>query len=615
MSSKSRYQQMFASTLFKEAPKNIKDNIQENINWARKTLKKDDKITWFLRIFKYRMLKSAMNVSSDGANEAIFPDFENGKRQTTLMPVSDSKWIKKFENEHDASASDILENLMTERAMEDLSLRLEHFMDLRIHSVKNHAFDSQSPSQILDELGDLEQEWMDKTANRSLEEYGEVVMETKDGYTWFDLQTPGCKREGDAMHHCGNGYGRPGQNVYSLRSRDPLRDNHWIPHVTLIMNDVSKGHTGEIKGYGNEKPDEKYWPSIVEFLKTDLVNKMDGGGYKPQNNFMLSDLSTEEIKEISEVKPSLVSFYDHWLFNGKEVNERVINGLSEAIGLSEEDKERNAIEIFSGDDLEDFADTFKLKELGRYVETIKEGYFDVGDVAIDEYECETVLDNLISENHEIIGIVQAYLERNYAEILEDEGIDISSGSGILKAGIFIEDYESDSTIQEALLRASESSAESGAYSELYDAVKATMDAVNTTLECNGLSYEHINDKWKFELSPQDLLKRYHAINEEYGKNYSDEDIIDCVKEEIRDNESFSDLDVPYYGFSGEDRESLKERLLEVLFENLDDFQKELEAEKSQEIVLKSPFTTEQNRESAEKMFIKKHSKKEPEMEI
>jgi hypothetical protein len=124
------------------------------------------------------------------------------------------------------------------------------------------------------------------------------------GYYWVCLDKGSCEEEGDAMGHCGNGGGSPGDIVWSMR------DPKGIPHLTFIVNDKM---LGESKGFGNNKPEAKYHPHIAAFLLgndsgVNIIDHIKGGGYKPEANFHFKDFDKETQQKVLAVKPYIVDF-------------------------------------------------------------------------------------------------------------------------------------------------------------------------------------------------------------------------------------------------------------------------------------------------------------------
>lgn len=143
---------------------------------------------------------------------------------------------------------------------------------------------------------------------------GKEVLNFPDGYSWVDLERGYCDIESETMGHCGNRGSIQGDTILSLR------DKQNRPHLTFILN---KGNLGEMKGKNNDKPNSKYHPYIIELLKMPIINKIVGGGYLPQNNFKLEDLTKEQAEEIVKVNNNLEENYLKILVHNKwEVSEK-----------------------------------------------------------------------------------------------------------------------------------------------------------------------------------------------------------------------------------------------------------------------------------------------------
>lgn len=130
---------------------------------------------------------------------------------------------------------------------------------------------------------------------------GRVIIDLNDirgfaGWKWVSLDTGFCKKEGEAGGHCGNISHSEGDNILSLR------DNNNRVHLTFINN---KGILGEMKGRGNAKPSSRYHPAIIKLLLSNYIGSIRGGGYAPQNNFALTDLSPQEQEMIKKQKPMI----------------------------------------------------------------------------------------------------------------------------------------------------------------------------------------------------------------------------------------------------------------------------------------------------------------------
>lgn len=147
-----------------------------------------------------------------------------------------------------------------------------------------------------------------KASGTVLNEDGIVIMTFDDGYYWIDLETNYCKDEANAMGHCAS---TDSDTLLSLRIKQS-------PHVTVAF-DYNNGHYGgtihQMKGRNNKKPVEKYHKYIMELLKLPnvgewvtipenvneskyIVSGFEHDQYAPEEDFHISDLTGEQIKEI-----------------------------------------------------------------------------------------------------------------------------------------------------------------------------------------------------------------------------------------------------------------------------------------------------------------------------
>lgn len=137
-----------------------------------------------------------------------------------------------------------------------------------------------------------------------------TVVDCGDGWAWQDINKSYCEKEGASMMHCGNvvGQTQTHQRIFSLRKN--VGGNDWIPFLTFIYNPQNKS-LGEMKASGNTKPPAKYHPMIVKLLsakdkkRKPLIEWVKGGGYRPEANFQLSDLSAADIAKLKKSNKAL----------------------------------------------------------------------------------------------------------------------------------------------------------------------------------------------------------------------------------------------------------------------------------------------------------------------
>jgi hypothetical protein len=290
-----------------------KKTIDKYITWAKQTLKKNDRIVWFLRFVRIELAGKIKHKNSAEELARLNKKLGTSYTMGDMIPIN---------------------NLMT---------NLQHYTTVPSPELQKIVFDKQSPSELMQQMSEIEEEWkgsanddadakeMDK-AGRLLrpDDAHEIVMSFPDGFVWFDLKKRGCPEEANAMGHCGNGSGRHGETVLSLRKPIKMGDRmKWYPVCTFILD--QHGMLGEMKGRNNDKPVARYHKYIVPLLMSERIKGIKGGGYMPENNFKLSDLPEEEAEELLEQKPELGDvemLYDKEGMT-ERVQEMVFMGLNE----------------------------------------------------------------------------------------------------------------------------------------------------------------------------------------------------------------------------------------------------------------------------------------------
>jgi hypothetical protein len=121
------------------------------------------------------------------------------------------------------------------------------------------------------------------------------------GYYWVDLETKDCDEESKRMGHCGRSAG----NLYSLRLTSPIENTKFSKNKSLVTASVNdSGVLLQMKGPHNKKPSEELHPYIVPFILNDIVREF-GSEYQSSEDFSLTDLPEDKIKEVYDQKPDL----------------------------------------------------------------------------------------------------------------------------------------------------------------------------------------------------------------------------------------------------------------------------------------------------------------------
>jgi hypothetical protein len=103
----------------------LRQQIEFDITWARKTLRKNDRIVWFLRWVKVWLISTA---TGSGVAAAAFPGAL--QRQDPRLGAAPGQ-----------------DDLMGSPALKQ---QLEHFLSLPIPEIQNYVFRAESPRQLFD---------------------------------------------------------------------------------------------------------------------------------------------------------------------------------------------------------------------------------------------------------------------------------------------------------------------------------------------------------------------------------------------------------------------------------------------------------------------------------
>lgn len=201
------------------------------------------------------------------------------------------------------------------------AIELQHMLSLPIPELQEYLRNV-SPNEkwhvVARTAHELEKEWQNRNKN-----WIDITDELKDNsiieflkfdgdMSWFNLQRPYCEQEGFAMGHCGNKAAFSyTDKVLSLREIKREKGGKVMskPHLTFILRGGE--YLGEMKGRANSKPSEKFHPYIMSLLTYQrngkyMIKGIEGGGYRPENNFDLEDLSDANLKELTEERPDLI---------------------------------------------------------------------------------------------------------------------------------------------------------------------------------------------------------------------------------------------------------------------------------------------------------------------
>jgi hypothetical protein len=136
--------------------------------------------------------------------------------------------------------------------------------------------------------------------------------ENGNGFYWADLNTQNSSEECDRMGHCGrSSYGY----LYSLRQVIPINNKYKLNKSVLTAAIGEDGILYQLKGVKNSKPKDEYHQYILPLFyvlggggeEDDYLIQGFGSEYAADQDFKLSDLPEETLKDLYPNRPELFS--------------------------------------------------------------------------------------------------------------------------------------------------------------------------------------------------------------------------------------------------------------------------------------------------------------------
>lgn len=233
------------------------DEIIDQVKWAKNNLKRDDRVAWYLKIVRANI---------EGNIESTMGDYQFSS-------------FNKLRN-------DIL-----------------HFFGYESNDIQNYQFRNQTVSQVIVDLGNFERTFQakqDKVKPVTPQSGDREIIKFPDGSAWWFVDRGYCSDEGRSGGHCGNINGKhnSSERILSYRING---------HVQLTFILLPNGKLGEMKAKHNQKPAEKFHPQIMSLLLDPIVKGIKGAGYAPWMNFSVFDLHDNNISELQQKKPILIT--------------------------------------------------------------------------------------------------------------------------------------------------------------------------------------------------------------------------------------------------------------------------------------------------------------------
>lgn len=361
-----------------------KQYINSNMEVIRK-LKRTDIQTWAARIIRIWMIGRNLPFNGD---EPYYNELSILKARY----LTEYKKITGEDYDFDLPSSPLVQ------IQQNI---LNHYLGIPYSKIQNYQYGSKSLTATLDDLRELENEWKERIkSSLTLYEGDKIVMKFPDGFCWVLLARGYCSDEANAMGHCGNAGAKRDDRILSLRQLKDRIDgvDYYEVFLTFIRN--GDGKLGEMKGRSNDKPAARYHPYIIALLESDLVTGIRGGGYLPENNFSVNDLTPEQQDELFNKKPQFASL--NWRIKKFGLTEDVKNDMVETIGAtymtSKWIDDRFAVMSWENADAlaEEVGDNNLISAVNGYDENAY-------GVTVDEYDIEKTYDALPLKTRMEIG--------------------------------------------------------------------------------------------------------------------------------------------------------------------------------------------------------------------
>jgi hypothetical protein len=344
-------------------------------------------------------------------------------------------------------------------------------------------------------------------------EEDEILLDYRDegiGFYWVNLNTNTSDEECDRMGHCGRT--SSDNTIYSLREVKRFNEKYTInkSHLTAAIGNRD-GIVYQMKGSKNSKPQEKYYPYIIDLLLKNEDIKGFGSEYNSSDDFSLGDLPEDKIKEIYSQKPIL---FDNR--KGKRILQKIgvlPNRSTESMVFDLQIDPAYISRYVDGDwNVRKWKDSHGNQRSSGMFETLLSGdYWDLFDGHGGDWE--SAMYSIDEENTKIIQD----LIRGITNPEEIEGMSLNA---------VIKEFDNNHEIRNALGNAL-SSAESDSYYEYY---KRTLQ---NALEEYGEVIQLNDEGAIIRINLQSVIDN-HGVNEDDLDDYFErcDDKYECVFDEL-----------------------------------------------------------------------------------
>jgi len=526
-------------------PKYNRTFFNASIAKAKKTLKREDRIVWYLRLLRL---------------EIVFQYYHKTPKTEETKAILDTE-LKKYNKKSRQNLT--WDKLKAFFPINPILTALEHYLSLKINDINRYVFKYQSPAEISQEFMELEEEYNDSMGDedRLIPENDEIVfLDCGGGFKWFNLERASCSAEAKAMGHCGNspsGYDS-NQTILSLRQFVKKGDQgYWKPIATFIYH-INEKSLGEMKGKNNTKPVKRYHPQILKLLYDDRIQAIHGGGYLPEENFSVNDLDEAVRDKLLEAKPRLMSFMDRIDKDG--ITEEILKELENAGATIDYKNKEYPYVLETFDNLGEMVDDIG-NDTAQWIMNVLEGNVHVDfDEGLDDKQ---IFDDNLSHQQE--EIIREYIRTNHQE-LYDEAEEANGGDDPdwyeLSEQISGDDWFANWL--EEFKRLPSDAQRAGTENEMSKALTSSLESLEHEFDIG--VFQHGDNVWDSKYTAN--LRKYE-LKEFSGFGYditSAEDFIEALGEHMAEENMELKVAAPYYGFDIDSFNQEAKQLLEQLEE-------------------------------------------------
>jgi hypothetical protein len=392
-----------------------------------------------------KLLESIKQIISEASKKKILMDKigfneENAELLDRLcgpLSVWMGKKMMEYQQQFSASWGDVanqgqelIDQMNSNRFIRGQRIKIQSVMDWIRVGLNGNVKEYQNLP--FDELYSKSKEWHDSLevgqGDINYKEENPTILDFTDengnGFYWADLNTNNSPEECERMGHCGrSSYG----SLFSLRQVIPINNKYKLNKSVLTAAIGEDGILYQLKGVKNSKPKDEYHQYILPlFNVTDegvdgeyyLIQGF-GSEYASEQDFKLTDLPEETIRELYQNRPELF-------------NTRPLQRLLDKMGIIELEPIPTTFTLeIKPEDFEDYLDggwdntytnrtTGNTRRVSIFTEIMsgdawelwnQDGYEDLG--AYFQY----TIDNETEER--LWGIVRRMAQRDGVELDED----------------------------------------------------------------------------------------------------------------------------------------------------------------------------------------------------